>query len=130
MLNSPPRAIANLLPLFAALFCGAVSGLEEIHSVVDRLLELNGVRFVHEENSAKSKDLVLKKKDAERPTYALQASADASFFPGRRADVLLNGVVIGVFGVLHPEVLAAFGIPNPCAALELNVQALLPLHVK
>ena len=31
---------------------------------------------------------------------------------------------IGVFGVVHPEVLKNFGVANPTSALELDVEAL------
>lgn len=57
-------------------------------------------------------------------------SDDSTFFQGRRADILLNDVKIGVFGVLHPEVLQKFEIANPCSALEINLEALLPIHLK
>ena len=46
---------------------------------------------------------------------------DETFFPDRRADIFHNGVKIGVFGVLHPEVLAKFELNNPCSAMEINI---------
>jgi phenylalanyl-tRNA synthetase beta chain len=30
--------------------------------------------------------------------------------------------VVGTFGVVHPEVLAAFDVPNPVSALELDLE--------
>ena len=38
---------------------------------------------------------------------------DPTFFPGRHASVLFRGQRVGQFGIIHPEVLAAFDIVNP-----------------
>ncbi len=38
---------------------------------------------------------------------------DPTFFPGRHASVLFRGERVGQFGIIHPEVLAAFDIVNP-----------------
>jgi phenylalanyl-tRNA synthetase beta chain len=73
-----------------------------------------------------------------RPTYEWRQSADPAFFPGRQAEVLSNGAVVGHFGVVHPEVLAKFDITNPTAALELNIEPFLfdqnlrplPVHLR
>lgn len=58
--------------------------------------------------------------DAPSSTSPLQTlkSALGTALPSREVE-------IGVIGVLHPSVLAAFEITYPCSALELNVQALL-----
>ena len=57
-----------------------------------------------------------------------------TYFPGRSAEILLtspkNGtkeepVVIGTFGILHPEVLGNFDIMYPTSAMELNLDLLL-----
>jgi phenylalanyl-tRNA synthetase beta chain len=39
--------------------------------------------------------------------------ASPTFFPGRHAAVLFRGQRVGEFGIIHPEVLAAFDIVNP-----------------
>ncbi len=44
--------------------------------------------------------------------------------PGRRADVLLGGEVVGWLGEVHPRVLAAFDAGGPVTALELDVRML------
>ncbi len=33
-----------------------------------------------------------------------------------------KGERVGEFGIIHPEVLQAFDIPNPVSALELNLE--------
>lgn len=52
---------------------------------------------------------------------------DPTFFNGRCAVVLAGGKRVGVFGVLHPEVLRNFDLPFPTSALELNLEVILPL---
>ena len=113
----------------SALHCGATSGLEEIHGVLDRLMQLNGVRFAHEEKALREKDLQGKRKDANAAVYDIRPSTDETFFEGRRVDIFLNGAKIGVCGVVHPETLQHFAIPCPCAALELDLEAVLALHL-
>ena len=36
--------------------------------------------------------------------------------------VLLVWLQVGIFGIVHPEVLAAFGVEHPVSALELNIE--------
>ena len=46
--------------------------------------------------------------------------------PGRTARVLVSGVEVGLIGELHPQVRAAFDLPNlPVTAMELDLDALL-----
>jgi len=54
--------------------------------------------------------------------YGLVAGNDPAFLPGRAADIVLRGKVIGVLGVLHPDVLSAFELFHPTAALELDIE--------
>lgn len=83
-------------------------GFEVIHGLLDRVMQL-----------------------LEMPTgggetgYCLQASDDATFFPGRCADVIVQGQKIGTLGVLHPEVITKFELGLPCAALEISIEAFL-----
>ncbi|MGD8214896.1 phenylalanine--tRNA ligase subunit beta [Aestuariimicrobium sp. Y1814] len=49
----------------------------------------------------------------------------ASWHPGRCAELLVDGVVIGVAGELHPSVVEAFDLPERTAALELDLDRLL-----
>jgi len=56
--------------------------------------------------------------------YEVEESSDGALMEGRRADVILNGERVGVFGEVHPEVLESFGLLHPVAALELSPAAL------
>lgn len=48
-----------------------------------------------------------------------------TFFPGRQAEVILNGRVIGAFGIVHPEVTANFEASYVSSLLEINIEPLL-----
>jgi phenylalanyl-tRNA synthetase beta chain len=59
----------------------------------------------------------------ERPTGD---AGHPALHPGRTARVSVNGVDVGVIGELHPQVRAAFDLPNlPVTVLELDLEALL-----
>ena len=45
---------------------------------------------------------------------------DGAFIEGRCAAVVRNGAVIGVFGEVHPEVLANFKLEEPVVAGEIS----------
>ena len=47
------------------------------------------------------------------------------YFPGRQAEVIYQGKVIGSFGIVHPEVLEKFDVPNVASLLELNIEPFL-----
>ena len=55
---------------------------------------------------------------------------DPTFFEGRAAEIILRTSAshetrLGVFGVLHPEILAHYNLPYPVCALEFNVESFL-----
>ena len=47
-------------------------------------------------------------------------STDGALLPGRGADLVLDGKIIGLFGEVHPQVLHSFGLEQPVVALELE----------
>ena len=61
-------------------------------------------------------------------TFTLRKSTHPSYFPGRVADIVLHRlaekdeIVIGQFGILHPDVIQQFDIPYVCSALEINLE--------
>lgn len=57
--------------------------------------------------------------------YAVLDADDPRFLPGRQARVMVDGKGIGVFGEVHPQVLENWGITMPCAAGELDLEAIL-----
>ena len=58
-------------------------------------------------------------------TLERRASARAPWHPGRCAELRAGGVVVGHAGELHPEVIAAFGLPEQAAAVEIDLDALI-----
>jgi phenylalanyl-tRNA synthetase beta chain len=55
-----------------------------------------------------------------------ERGSDASYHPGRCAQVSAGGAVLGHLGELHPRVVAAFDLPpQPVCALELDLDALI-----
>ena len=55
--------------------------------------------------------------------YTVEESKDDAFIDGRRADIIVKGKKVGVFGEIHPAVLAAFELEHPVAAFELDLRA-------
>ncbi len=53
--------------------------------------------------------------------WDVEESGDQAFIEGRRADVIVKGKKVGVFGEIHPEVLEKFEITNPVAGFELDL---------
>ncbi len=56
-------------------------------------------------------------------TYTVRESNDDAFIDGRRADIIVSGKKVGIFGEVHPAVLAAFGLEHPVVAFELDIRA-------
>jgi phenylalanyl-tRNA synthetase beta chain len=52
-------------------------------------------------------------------------SADPTYFDGRCAEINVNGIAIGRFGVIHPNVIIAFGLTLPCSAVEISIESFL-----
>ncbi|WAR14586.1 SYFB-like protein [Mya arenaria] len=82
-------------------------GFEIIHGLLDRIMQLLQVAPATDGTG-----------------YCIQAAEDSTYFPGRCADILVKGSSIGKLGVLHPDVVTAFDLNLPCAALEINLEAL------
>ncbi|XP_020575781.1 phenylalanine--tRNA ligase beta subunit, cytoplasmic isoform X2 [Phalaenopsis equestris] len=91
----------------AALYCNVTSGFEEILGLVMRIMQV--VRKPHELAA----------------DNFIQPSNEPEFFPNRQCFISYKDRQIGAFGVVHPEVLEKFGIPDPCSFVEIDIQALL-----
>lgn len=87
-----------------AAICDLTSGFEVIHGLLDRVFQMVGVPV---------------------SAYSIRPSSIAMYFPGRQGEVLFNGQVIGSFGIVHPEVLASFEVPNVVSLLEINIEPFL-----
>lgn len=90
--------------MLTALCASASGGFEVVHGLLDRIMVSLGISTEH---------------------YRLQESKNETYFPGRRADVLVDGKAVGVLGFLHPEVIQAYQLDLPVSALELDVEVFL-----
>lgn len=93
-----------------ALYSGKESGFEAVHGTLNRIMQVLGV------------PVDLSGEGADPNAYYWKESKEKTFFPDRQATVWFKGQQIGVFGVVHPEVLKAFDIVYPCSALEINIE--------
>lgn len=92
----------------AAIYYNKSPGFEVIHGLLDRIMQLIEIKpsDVHSEK-----------------TYKIQAGENGSFFPGRCAEILINGrCIVGRMGVLHPDVITNFELAYPASAIELDLQ--------
>lgn len=57
--------------------------------------------------------------------YTVVESKDPAFIEGRCGDIIIEGKKAGVFGEIHPDVILAFELDQPVAALELDLRAVM-----
>lgn len=94
----------------AAIHYNQTSGFEVIHGLLDRTMELLEVPRVNV---------------GDKNGYYIKAGKEECFFPGRCADIFAWGEKVGSMGVIHPNTLKAFELPNPVSGLELNLEPFL-----
>jgi len=56
--------------------------------------------------------------------WDVEESSDEAFIEGRRADIIVNGQKVGVFGEVHPEVLEKFQLSTPVVGFEIDLSML------
>lgn len=96
------------------LYSSKTSGFEIIHGLLGHMMDMLMVPL-GKQNAGKTENW-----------YSIRPCEIDTFFPGRQAEILLNGTsVIGHFGILHPEVLGKFDLIYPCSYLEMNVEPFL-----
>lgn len=88
----------------AAVNCNKSAGFEVVHGLLDLVMQLLEVPWKGENG------------------YLLEATEDPAYFPGRCANIQYKGTAIGKIGVLHPNVLQAFELTNPCAVFEITIE--------
>ncbi|KAL9655970.1 hypothetical protein ABK040_007591 [Willaertia magna] len=100
----------------AALYASQTSGLEYIHGLMDRIMEVLGIPFEVDHDKAIKSD---------KPCYSIKPSEDSSFFNGRQAHIYYMDKKVGIFGILHPIVIESFKLALPVSVLEIDVEAFL-----
>jgi len=107
---------------FAAAWYGKISGFEQVHGLLDRVMLMLRSAFITREDGLKNDKL---------QGYWIEEVEDASFLAGHSAAIYLRvaGVStpqrIGTFGILHPTVLKHFDLPFPTSSLEINLEVFL-----
>jgi len=118
-----------------AVTCSArQSGFEQIHGLLDRVMQQNNFEFLSQSDLQKKynnrwpvdgKSIY----GTRQMHYSITPSEKPTFFPHRQAAILVDGLTVGFFGVLHPLVLRNFGIYNVSnvmvSAIELNLEPFL-----
>jgi len=94
----------------AAVNYNTTSGFQIIHGLVDRLMTILEVKWTSV------------KPCPEGDFYYLEKAEDPSYFPGRCANIIARGKVVGRCGVIHPEVLNNFDLTSPVSAVEINLE--------
>ncbi len=120
-----------------AVYSAQSSGFEVIHGLVDRIMTCVQIRpeDVYALNSLTAEEIADGKRVARSGIcYYVRPGNDPVFFDGMGAEVVLkktddaNNVtesVVGIIGVVHPEVLKSFDISYPCSITELDLEALM-----
>ena len=101
----------------AAIYAGKTAGFELKHGLLNAVMRFLGYVLEEElgENFCKIKT-----------TYNLCESSHPSFLKEMQGEVVVAGIPVGVVGVVHPNVLAEYGIDFAVAsALELNLEPFL-----
>ena len=63
---------------------------------------------------------------AARAEITTRATDYAPWHPGRCAELIVDGAVVGHAGELHPRVVAALGLPERTCAMELDLDSIAP----
>jgi len=97
----------------AALHANTKSQFAVIHGALDQLMYSLGFEPEHEKTTA-----------SKRKTFTLVPGEDPAFFPGMQANVVVDGIVIGIMGELHPAVVSSegFNANLPTSAFEINLE--------
>lgn len=94
----------------SAVYYNKSPGFEIIHGLLDRLMQLLEVPPVQDKSAG---------------GYYLRQGEDPTYFPGRAAEIVAYGQVVGSLGVVHPDVVTAFDLNLPCSAIEINLEPFL-----
>jgi phenylalanyl-tRNA synthetase beta chain len=101
----------------AAIFAGKTSGFELKHGVLNAIMRYAGYAL-DEEIGAPFNRIT--------NTYRLRESNYPSFLKQMQGEVVIDDVVVGVVGVVHPNVLNDYGIDFAvCSAIELDLEVIL-----
>ncbi|VDK76071.1 unnamed protein product [Litomosoides sigmodontis] len=89
-----------------ALYCSKSSGFEIIHGLLNRVMQLLGIKWTKDGTG-----------------YYIAAYDDSTYLDGRCADVIgPAGISLGRVGVLHPDVITAYGLSLPISVMDITIE--------
>ncbi|CAD7928949.1 unnamed protein product [Amoebophrya sp. A25] len=130
----------------AAIMCNRTSSFEDIHGLLDHIMYKLKVRSKVEVKEMEARNAALpagtKAKRWKGKVYELVHADEPEFLPGMCGHILVDGLRIGVAGVLRPDVLdppaeyvgegenrarvtAPWSVKSPCSVVELNIEPFL-----
>mmetsp|Transcript_20435 Transcript_20435/g.29945 ORF Transcript_20435/g.29945 Transcript_20435/m.29945 type:complete len:644 (-) Transcript_20435:580-2511(-) len=126
----------------SAVYAGPTSGFEIVHGLVDRIMTLTEVApggdYIKATQGAggsmgEEEQFRVSRDGWTYEVKALDEDAEeiGTYFPGRAAMVTLRKpgveeeIVLGTFGILHPNVLKNFDVSYPASVMELDLAPLL-----
>jgi phenylalanyl-tRNA synthetase beta chain len=116
---------------FAAALCATNSDFTTVHGLLDHMLRMLRINFIQTGEDCDAKNAALQPTNGSGLSdgYWIEEIKEDTFFAGRGGGIFLrlNGVKqrIGEFGILHPSVLANFGLTVPVSTIELNLEVFL-----
>jgi len=96
---------------------------EIIHGLLDRVMLVNDIphqSMIETWRQTKPREYT--------KYYFVREHSDATYLPGRCAEVVVRNTstnvdtVLGTLGIVHPDVLKSYKIPNPISALHINIE--------
>ncbi|KTW32756.1 phenylalanine-tRNA ligase, beta subunit [Pneumocystis jirovecii RU7] len=111
--NKNEETLCKNKRLWSAAYFSNASGFEIIHGLLDRIMNMLNTNNVTPEDK--------------NPGYWIQCAEEPIFLKGRCAKVFLRlknmlEINVGIFGILHPNVLKAFEIPFVGSILEIDIE--------
>ena len=98
-------------------YTNTTSAMEVIQGMVDLLMKKIGLIFNYDKDKNKK--------------YTIKKSSNPIFFEDRQAEIFIqDDINIGIYGIVHPNVLKNFGIKNPVTLCEIDLQIIMDLILK
>lgn len=136
VLKSDNEVGAQNFRRLVAVHAAHSSALEIIHGIVDKIMRCAQIEpeSTYASGSLTADDISeLKRVARSNLCYYFRPSEDPVMFAGMRADIILRkstsdgcvvDTVIGVMGVVHPDVLSKYEVIYPTSLVELDLEAI------
>ena len=90
--------------------------MEIVQGMVDLLMAKIGLSFNNDKNVDNS--------------YTIKPSNNPVFFEDRQAEIFIqDGIKVGIYGIVHPNVIKNFGIGYPVTLCEIDLQTIMDLII-